>query len=81
MFFLLHQLKFSLYTLLFYKQHFYKQRQAEISKNETNAKQHTEAELSLFENYLLSSSTFSSKNNRYFKNCTKAKCVCFNEVI
>ena len=47
-----------------------------------NVKQHPEAELSLFENYSLSSSTFSSKNNtRYFKNCTKAKCICFNEVI
>ena len=31
-----------------YKQHFHKQRQAEIAKNEANAKQHPEAGLLLF---------------------------------
>ena len=32
-------------THVFYKQHFYKQRQAEIAKNQANAKQHHEAEV------------------------------------
>ena len=70
-----------------YKQHFYKQHQAEIvKKNWVKAnKQHPEAEPLLFENYLLSSSTLSSKNNRaYSKKCAK-KQVClfvyFNEII
>ena len=31
--------------LFFYKQHFFKQRQAEIGKNQAKAKQHPEAEL------------------------------------
>ena len=52
-------------TCFFYKQHFYRQHQAEIGKkNQAKAKQHPEAELLLFENYLLSSSTLSLKNNR-----------------
>ena len=39
-------------------------------------------EFLLFENYSLSSSKLSSKNNkRYSKKYTKNKCVCFNEVI
>ena len=37
-----------------------------LTKNQAKAKQHLEAELLLFENYLLSSSTFSSKNNRRY---------------
>ena len=54
-------------------------------KNWAKAKLHPEAELLLFENYLLSSSTLSSKNNRaYSKECAK-KQVClfvyFNEII
>ena len=58
-------------TRFFHKQHFYKQRQPETGKNQAKAKQHPEAELLLFENYLLSSSKLSSKNNRrYSKNCT-----------
>ena len=48
-----------------YKQHFYKQRQAEIGKK-SNAKQHPETERLLFENYSQSSSTLSSKNNRTY---------------
>ena len=35
-----------------------------LTKNQLEAKQHTEAELLLFETYSLSSSTLSSKNNR-----------------
>ena len=43
------------------------QRQAELTKNQTKAKQHPEDELLLFENYVLSLFTFSPKNNkRYF---------------
>ena len=34
------------------------------TNNQAEAKQHPEAELLLFENYSLSSSTLSSKNNR-----------------
>ena len=64
-------MKFSV-TRFFYKRHFYKQRQPEIDKNQEKAKQHPEAELLLFENFLLSSSTSSSKNyRRYSKKCTK----------
>ena len=37
-----------------------------LAKNQTNAKQHPEAELSLLENFLQSSSTLSSKNNRTY---------------
>ena len=40
-------------------------------KTKTKAKQHTEAELLLFKNYSLSSSTLSSKVNKYSKKCTK----------
>ena len=53
-----------------------------LAKNQAKAKQHPEAELLLFENYSISSSTLSSKNNRrYSKNCTDSKYVCLNEVI
>ena len=53
-----------------------------IAKSQVKAKQHPEAELSLFENYLLFSSSLSSKNNtKYSKKCTKIKYVCLNEVI
>ena len=48
----------------FYKQHFYKELQVEIGKKSSNAEQHPEAELLLFENYSHSSSMLSSKNNR-----------------
>ena len=55
---------------------------AKITKSQVKAKQHPEAELSLFENYLLFSSSLSSKNNtKYSKKCTKIKYVCLNEVI
>ena len=50
------------YTRFFYKQHFYRQWQAEIDKNQANAKQHPEAKLSLFENC----SHSSSENNRTY---------------
>ena len=53
-----------------------------LAKNEAKVKQDPGAELSLFENYLLSSSPSSSKNDkRYSKNGTKDNCICFNDVI
>ena len=52
-----------------------------LAKNQARTKQHPEAELWLFGNFSLSLSTLSSKNiRRYFKECTKNKCVCLNEV-
>ena len=48
-----------------------------MAKNQAKAKQHTEAELLIPENYSLSSSTLSPKNNRkHSKICTKDKQVC-----
>ena len=53
-----------------------------LAENQAKTKQHPEAELLLFENYSLSSSTLSFKNNRrYSKKCRKIRCVCFNEVL
>ena len=52
-----------------------------VAENQAKSKQNPEAELLLFENYSLSSSTLSSKNYRgYSKKCTKMH-VCLNEVI
>ena len=71
----------NMHTFL-YKQHFYKQHQADIGKKSSKNKQHAETVLLLFEHYLLSISTLSSKNNRrYLKKCTKNKYVCLKEVI
>ena len=69
--------EYAAYAFFLYKQHFYKQHQAEIDKKKwAKAKQHPEAELLLFEIYLLSSATLSSTNNRaYSKNVQKSKCV------
>ena len=54
-----------------------------MGQNQAKAKQHLQAKLLLFENYLLSASKLSKNNRRYSKECTKNKCewVCFNEVI
>ena len=53
-----------------------------MGKNQAKAKQHTEAEHLLLENYVLSSSTLSSKDNRkYFLKCAKDKYGYLNEVI
>ena len=63
--------------ILFYKEHFYKQHQAEIGKKQVNAKQHPEAELLLFENYSHSSSTVPSKHIRtyFFKKAKLQVCL------
>ena len=51
-------------------------------KIQSKAKQHAEAELLQLENYVVSSSTLSSKDSRrYSKKCAKKKYVYFNEVI
>ena len=53
-----------------------------MTKNQANAKQDTETERLLFENYSYSSSTLSFKNNRtYSKNKQKNKCVCAHVII
>ena len=54
-----------------------------LAKNQAKAKQHSETELLLFENYLLSSSMFLHTKiiGDILKKCTKNKCVCFNKVI
>ena len=53
-----------------------------LEKNQVKAKQQPETELLLIENYSLSSSMLSSKNNsRCSKKCTKSKYICLNEVI
>ena len=53
-----------------------------MAKNQAKTKQHPEAELLLFENYSLSLSRLSSKNNStYFKKWAKNKWVCFIEII
>ena len=47
-----------------------------LTKNQVKAKQHPNAELWLFENYYLSSTTLSSKyNTTYFKECVKKTIV------
>ena len=62
--------------VFFYLQHFYKLQKAEIGKR---AKLHPEANLLLFENYSLSSSKLSYKNNRrYSKKCAKSKHFCLD---
>ena len=54
-----------------------------MAKNQAKDKQHLEAELLLFENYLLSSSVLSMLSTktimRYSKKCAKSKSDCFNE--
>ena len=68
--------------LVFYKQHVLSSAVLKLAKNQAKAKQHPETELLLTENYLLSSSTLSSKNNgRFSKKRTKRKYVCLNEII
>ena len=49
-----------------------------LAKNQPKAKQHTEVELLLFENYPLSSYMLSSKNSiANFKKCAKNKICLF----
>ena len=65
----------------FYKQHFYKQRQAEIDQKSSNAKQLPEAELFLFKNFTHFSFTLSSRNNgTYSKKKQKDNYICIHEI-
>ena len=66
-------------TLFFRSSTFISNTRLKLSKNQAKTKQHPEAELKLFENYLLSSSILSSKiNSRYSKKFTKSKYFCLN---
>ena len=66
---------------IFCKRHFFRSNtfisntRLNLTKNQAKAKQPTEAEFLLFENYSLSSSALSSKNNEhvYSKKCAKKK--------
>ena len=69
-------------TRFFISNTFISNARLKLAKNQAKAKQHPEAELLLFQNYWLSSSTLSSQNSRrYSKKYIKRKCVCFNKVI
>ena len=69
-------------TRFFISNTFISNARLKLGKNQAKAKQHPEAELLLFENYSLSPSTLSSKNNMtYSKSKQKNKCVCIHEII
>ena len=75
-------LKLSAIHAFFISNTFIRNVRLKLAKNQEKAKQHTEAEILLFENYSLSSSTLSTKNNRrYSKKRTKNKNLCLNVVI
>ena len=63
-----------------YKQHFHKQRRAEIAKNEANAKQHPEAGLLLFI-HIFHQHYHPKIIGHILKNNQKNKCVCFHEIM
>ena len=61
-------------TLLFISNTLISNARLKLAKSQANAKQHPESELLLFENYLLSSSMLSSRNNRgYSQNLRKTR--------
>ena len=75
-------LKISSIHAFFISNTFLSNARLKLVKNLAKDKQYPVAELLLFENYSISSSTLSFKNNRrYSKKCTKIKCVCLNEAI
>ena len=61
---------------MLHKNYTYKQRQAEIGKNQADFKQHPEPELLVFENYSHFSSTLSSKNRWTYSKKYAKKQVC-----
>ena len=66
------------YTRFFTSSIFISNSRLKLTKNQANAEQHPEAELSLFENCWNSS----AENNRtYSKKNQKSKCVCIHEII
>ena len=56
-------------------------RQAQIGKNQANAKQHPEAELLVFGNYSHSSPNHPNIIGHTLKNKQKNKCVCIHEIV
>ena len=63
-------------TLCFISNTFISNARLKLVRNQAKAKQHPKAALLLFENYSLSSSMLSSRNNRrYTKKCTKKVCL------
>ena len=67
-----------------YRQHFYtfiSNTRLKLAKNEAIDKQHPDTERLKFKNYLHSSSTLSTKNNRAFSKKKKKNGVCFHEII
>ena len=73
---------FFTYALFYISNTFLSNVRLKFAKNQAKAKQHPQTELLLFDNYLLSSSMLSSKNNgRYSEKYARNKCVCFNEII
>ena len=58
--------KLHIHVCLYISNTFISNVRLKLAKNQADAKQHPEAELLLFENYLHSSSTLSSKNSRSF---------------
>ena len=70
--------------ILFISNSFISKDRLKLAKNQANTKQHLEAVLLLFENYLYSSFILSSKNNRTYcilKSKQKNKCFCIHEII
>ena len=60
---------------------FIRKARLKLAKNHTSAMQHPEAGVLLFESYLCSSSSLSSKNIRtYSKKWAKNNCVCIHEI-
>ena len=68
-------------TRAFLSNTFINKARLKLAKNQAKAKQQPEAKLLLLENYSLSSSMLSFKNNRSSKKCATNKYVCLNEVI
>ena len=69
-------------TRFFISKTFISNTSLKLAKNQAKYKQHAEAKLLLFENYLLSSSVLSSKNNRrYSKKYVENKSVGFNKIM
>ena len=70
------------YTVFYIRNTFISNTRLKLAKNQANTKRQPEAELLLLENYLYSSLTLSSKNNRtYSKNKQNNKCACIHEII
>ena len=71
------------YTPFFISDTFISNARLKLAENQAKVKQYPEAKLLLFENYSLSSSTFSSKNNRsilkYLQNTSASVLIRFHD--